>query len=1078
MGSITILSGRADSGKSTELYDRIADACKKREQVILIVPAQYTFEAERRVCDRLGGLIGAEVYSLERLSERIVRLSGKTLPVLSKQGRCMVIRRVVLHHADELQLWGRVALTRGFAEQLDGLIRALRECCVEPEQLKAAAKKQDPDSLLGRKLHDLALLYAATQQQYQTQYHSVMDQTDLAAELVGDSFVRHCRVFLDDLIAPTAQQLRLLGAIASAARSVTLTLRIDDGPDAALFEPDRRSAQRIGELAAARGLTLSTLPLQRKAAADRDPALAALERGLFDDGAAPYPKETDAVQLFGAPDRAREAALVADLVLERARLGVRYRDMAVVVSDMNAYVPLLRRAFRARNIPLFFDATRPILGHAAAELLLSAARAASGGFNTQELLRILKSGYAGVERADVELFENYLLRYGLYGSGLTEPLHFGEVPEAAERVRSVLMPPLMALREGLSRGSVEQKARAIYEYLCALDLKTQLMAQAEQALSEGRSADAEAQKQVWNTLMELLSQLYTILGKEKLSAKDFQSVLEEGIAGYSMGVLPGTSDQVLLGDLERTRTRPVDSLFVLGVNDGLLPLLRGDDEILSNEELSLLREAGLTLWGDSYSLIEGDRLEIYSALTKARRRLCLSYALADGAETLAPSSLIDRVERLFPAARCDALRESALPSCKAEGFSRMAAALCIAKRDGSAPKELGALIDCYREDPAYRERLHRILSEREGRLSPTPFGSSLSEALYGRAPSMSASRLEQFNSCPFRQYIVYGLKAAERREAKEDPADEGSFLHEGLDAFARTLAAQSLDWATLDDARLDQILDELLPPLIAAHNDGLLLRDPRLKATLSLRIDALRRCILAIREQLAAGRFRPLKTELSFGMDGGLPPVQLQLSNGRVVLLRGRVDRVDRSPDGLLRVIDYKTHGKPFDPAGVYDGELLQLPLYLCAIKGLGGEVVGAYYMPLLPPPTDEDGEAPSYAMSGVTATDVDALAATAITDEDRAKVVKGLKRGGASGCERGGIAYLGEMALARAAVSAERMLNGDAAIHPIDKACDYCPLKSICRFDEQLPACRKRHLPALRLDELIALPLPDGTEP
>ena len=236
--------------------------------------------------------------------------------------------------------------------------------------------------------------------------------------------------------------------------------------------------------------------------------------------------------------------------------------------------------------------------------------------------------------------------------------------------------------------------------------------------------------------------------------------------------------------------------------------------------------------------------------------------------------------------------------------------------------------------------------------------------MYGPAPSMSASRLEQFNRCPFAHYLKYGIKAKERPESKEEAADAGTFLHDALDGFLKLVKERDLNWAALTDADADRLVDEVMPELVATHNDGIFLRDVRLREALFLRIESVKKCARSIVKQMQAGSYLPYETELAFGPDCPFPPLLLRTDDGRTVKLYGRIDRVDRSRDGFYRVIDYKMGDRKFDPAKIEAGLSLQLPLYLAAVEGLDGQMGGMYYMPLsLPAP--KEGEEQRHVLRG-----------------------------------------------------------------------------------------------------------------
>ena len=222
---------------------------------------------------------------------------------------------------------------------------------------------------------------------------------------------------------------------------------------------------------------------------------------------------------------------------------------------------------------------------------------------------------------------------------------------------------------------------------------------------------------------------------------------------------------------------------------------------------------------------------------------------------------------------------------------------------------------------------------------------------------MSASRLEQFNACPFRHFVTYGLRAAERPESRERPADLGAFYHEALCAVFRRAQAEGLSPRSLTPAQQQSLLDAVLPEVIAAHHDGVLLGNERLRAVLFLLVETLRRSVAAIVAQLAAGGFDIAGTEVRFGEGCAFPPIELVTAGGRRALLYGVIDRVDRAGDAC-RVVDYKTGGRALDFAAIADGLTLQLPLYLSAVVRSGARGAGMYYMPVRVPPVPDGSEA------------------------------------------------------------------------------------------------------------------------
>jgi ATP-dependent helicase/nuclease subunit B len=142
---LTFLLGRAATGKS----ERIAGALKRIQdgggRGILLVPEQYTYEAERLLADTLGGLLGVQVFSFQRLCERILQLQGKTKPFLNAQGCRMVVRRAIDTKREELRIFRYASEQTGFAEEALGIFQDCKRAGISPDALDALIQKLPPN---------------------------------------------------------------------------------------------------------------------------------------------------------------------------------------------------------------------------------------------------------------------------------------------------------------------------------------------------------------------------------------------------------------------------------------------------------------------------------------------------------------------------------------------------------------------------------------------------------------------------------------------------------------------------------------------------------------------------------------------------------------------------------------------------------------------------------------------------------------------------------------------------------------------------------------------------------------------
>ena len=1093
-GRLHLILGRADTGKTARVVEALRAHQKAGTRGILIVPEQYTYEAERLLAEALGGLLGVQVFSFNRLTERVLSLSGRARPFLSEQGHRMVIRRAIDRKKDELKLFSRAAESAGFAEELQTIFQDIKRAGLTPDALDALIVRLPEELPLTEKLSDVSILYRETEAYLSSRYLSLDDAALEAERLLPESFVAGQPIYIDGLDRPNRQTLSLIGELINVCPSVTITLRIDcvQNADEEVFEPEREVLLQLREVAQRVNATVTEERLCEQTNR-ADPLMRHIERNLFAYPAAIYHGNTEKLTIFGASDRRAEAEALAEAILTFAReKGIRYREMAVVVSDLDSYAGLIRRACAKRGIPIFLDRKRPLVAHAAADAVLAACGYVSNNYHADDLMRYLKSGFANCAEEDAEELDLYLRRTGLRGSLLTKPLSRGNPSEGAERARACAAAALEPLGKGLARASIQEQVRALYQFLLQIGLQRQLQARAEELQAQERLPDMQEHAQVWNLLVSLLDQLSEILGELKIGRAGFFRLLEEGMRGVSIGVVPGTADQGVVGDVVRTRSRRVRALFVVGANDGLLPRPQQNDGLLDDAEIIELQHQGANVRKTTSELTASDRLDLYTAISKTDEYLFISFAYGDGGGELSPSPLVERLAQLCPdcTKKSDIESSDRLPDCAAEALTMTAGDLRRFRDDGSCPNRLPALVEWLTRQDATRALTQRMIQESAANVLPLTIPKEAASALYGKTVPMSASRLESFNNCPFQHFVRYGLRAAETREFTERAADLGAFYHAALEAFVSAVNERKLNWKLLTDKDALEILASVLDEVIENHHDGILRENERMQATLFLLVETLQQSVLAIVNQIRAGSFAPVSTEVRFGYDAPFPPIRLSLPDGSCALVGGVIDRVDQATIGgreLRRIVDYKTGGRDFDFAGVLHGLTLQLPLYLLAAAERAENRAGLYYMPISQPvvsDAEEDIEgavADGFRLKGLTLSEASVIRASDnLLQGGKSAVLYKVEQTGedaysGSVCSREQMESLLALAKTKSEQTLSRMLSGELAASPAarkkrQEACVYCDYQSVCRFDPKKPGYRVRLLNTISQDSFFEL--------
>lgn len=1018
---LRFIIGSAGSGKSQRCLDeltRAAQAAPSGPPLILLVPEQATFQVEQALLGsgRLKGIIRAQVLSFRRLAWRVsLKVGGLALPPLSDLGKQMVLRALLERHRDELRLFHQVADKPGFIERVAGSLRELRAYRQGPESLRRQYAQLEAEGLggtsLGAKLHDLALVMGALRDYMEGRFTDPDEYlTVLAARLEESRLLEGAEVWVDGFNGFTPQELAVLGAILRSARQVHVSLCIPPGQlykagghhsPADLFHPVLTTYDQLMQLAVESGVPVDPpLLLTENHRFRGAPELAHVERYLFRLSAPPWQGVPERIALVEAQNRREEVAAAAREILRLVREeGLRYREIAVIARNLDAYGDLAAAIFAEHGIPAFIDRRRTVAHHPLVELLRAALEVVVQDWAYGPVFRYLKTDLAGVSRGEVDLLENYVIEHGIRGRAWQQPepwqylrrytLEEEDTPAGPaqqamlaeiHRIRQRATAPLLAFQRRIQRRgrpgpTVREITAALFQLLDDLKVARQLEAWKAEAERLGDLETAREHEQVWTRVLELLDEIVEGLGDQVLSPEVYLRVLSAGLDGLKLGLIPPGLDQVIVGTVERSRHAGVRATLILGATEKDFPPQPAEDAIFTDRERERLKQSGLDVGPTSLERLFQEQFLTYVSLTRGSDYLWISYPLADeSGRATAPSPVIGRLRRLFPELRP---RPAAPPARDAESAvaqaatpRQLAAAVAQALRRARSGYAIEPhwvdLYQCIVRDPELREAGAPVLAavgyEEWLRRRGAPLGRDLARLLYGDRLETSVTRLEAFLACPFRHFAGYALRLREREEFAVSAPEFGLFYHAALSLFVRELEREGLRWEalTLDEAwrRMESIIDRLAPRL----QDEILLSTPQNRYLLRVIRRTLRSSLEYLGEHVLHGEFRPVAVEVPFGEEqDGLPPVAVDLPGGGRVLLRGRIDRVDalKGADGrwYVRVIDYKSSRRDLSLGEFYHGLALQLLLYLMAVVEEGEPLLpgtripaGALYLPVYDP--------------------------------------------------------------------------------------------------------------------------------
>ncbi|MBP3452937.1 MAG: PD-(D/E)XK nuclease family protein [Clostridia bacterium] len=1099
MRPVHILGGRGGQ-VLPHLLQSIGQRHAQRQRIVLLVPEQYTLQAERELIHGLDlpGLIDLDVLSPRRLSRRVAERGGRgKLAPLDDRGRSMALSQALNLCRDELVYYRRVAQSPGLPDKLSSLIADMQRCGMTPEALLEHVNTL-PQSATRAKEADLARIWAEYDRILEGRFaDETMQQQELLRRLAPSGVLTDVCLYVYGFDVLPQPMCALLALAATLAREVTVTLTMDakEAYDGRIFLTQRRSAAELIRHLKEKDIPWEMRYLPHRDIPGKDAALAHLEQTLFTRQEKPFAGDGSAIRIHASAHPFAEAAHAAQVLRAWHDGGIPWSRMAVALASPAGLDGILAVTLQAAGIPHYLARKDSALRHGLCRLLLASLRCVGGGYAQQDVLDAAKSGFSPLTDEESLLLENYALENGITRGKWQRPFTRGDQAESMEPLRQRLMEPLNILHDELkSARTATASVEAVFHLLENVGAYDRLLLREEELLRRGMQAEAAQNRQVWQIVMDLLDQLHALLGESRAAMKDMARFIESGLTSAAISSLPPQPDTVMVGEAGHLMTGSIDALLVMGLQDGVLNA--GMDSLITESERAALADAmhrpiGLTRQEQS-ALRQAD---FYRTMALPLKHLTLTFSQGgqDGA-ALRPAGLIADVQALFPDVRitggvtADGSDEAPLsPLLALDGLALRLRALADGQDTDMDARWQEALRWLWQNE-AWHGRIQQVVDSLNTRMNPGTLTPEQTRRLFTQ-DTVSISRLEEFAACPYRHFVDYGLKPVQRRPFVFEADERGSFFHAALQGYA-TLASALPNWPQVEDDEIDQMLDRVLSPLTAEWEGGPLREDAMGRQLGESYVRAVRRAAWLFTRHLQNSRFTTWGAEVSFGTEGGLPPVVLTLHDGRRIALRGTIDRIDRyeGDKGLyLRVIDYKSSQKGLDPVRMWYGLQLQLLLYLRAATQIrqGALPAGAFYFTVKDPmvSADEDVKATaekliarSLHLKGVVLADAEVVDAMDM-DEKQYSIDKVFNQDGtvaksANALELEEMNALLDHAQRTAAQLADRIREGRMEVSPAQveqwSACDYCEYSAICGLDPKLPGCEKRKLESMSRGELM----------
>ena len=1129
--SLQFILGGSGSGKTRILYEWLIkeSISNPGQQYIAVVPEQFTMQTQKEIVTLHPnhGTMNIDIVSFQRLAYRIFEeLAIENPMVLDDMGKSMVLRKVASEKKNSLGYFKGNLNKPGFISCLKSMISELLQYGITDEMLKEMVPQAGSD-VLSHKLKDLTVLYQGFKEGKENCFITAEEILSVLCDCLEKSeIIKNSVVTLDGYTGFTPVQYRLLELMIRYCKKVVVTVTVDpsdhpyqrtDYQD--LFYMSKLIVSKLDRIAEKNGVyreadvRLERHPYVRFG--DRK-ELDFLEQNIFRYGAAPYDGEwkdgeDSPLSLYQAASPQDEVAFVAAGIHKMLQEnGLRYRDIAVITGDLAGYRPQIIQQFIKNEIPYFMDDKKSILENPMVELIRSALEVLQKDFAYESVFRYIKTGLVWDDMEQADRMENYVIALGIRGFKRWNSIWEWEYKGSHDLnllelnyCKNQILEPLCHLREAFREEGITVRgmAAALVSFLEECQVEKKMQQFQEYFESQGQLVLAKEYSQVYQLVMDLFDRLVGLLGKEKVSRKEFGEILDAGFEEIKVGVIPATVDRVVVGDLTRTRLDHIKVLFFVGVNDGIVPSKKTAGNLLTDKEREFLGAHNIELAPTSTEDGFMQRFYLYLMLAKPSQKLILSYtALNSQGKSQRPSHIINEIRALFPKLEVrECGTEDGMIHSIQEGKRQLTQGL---RRFREKPDD-HRFMELYRwffNSPEHKEQLRALVDAASFVYRERGIGKAAAQALYGTVLNGSVTRLEQYAACAYAHFLKYGLELTERQEYTLAAVDLGNLFHNSIDRCFKTLEEQQKSFRDISVEERKQLVKTCVEAVTGEYGNTILQSSAR-NAYLAARVEKITdRTIWALSEQLKKGDFEPAGFEVSFSSIDNLTAMKIALSNDESLHLKGRIDRLDTCVDDghvYVKIIDYKSGSTSFDLVSLYYGLQLQLVVYMDAVMELEErkhpekEVVpaGIFYYNIKDPMVEKEaGENPDeetieqrilkqLRMNGLVNSELEVIKHLDHEIEKESDVIPVAMKDGVIQEARSSVANRRRFEALKGYVrekvkeTGREILGGQIQVNPYQQgtktACDYCPYHPVCGFDKKTDGYQYRKFKSMKPEEI-----------
>ncbi len=961
---VNYIYGNNKTSKTKSIVEIAKDFQQKGEKTVVIVPEQINLTTEMFLLDELQSILNVQVYSFQRLSNKVFGESGiRNLINLEETGKIMLLKLILNRNEKRFLYYKRSSFKSGFANELSEFLSEFYKNDITQEELDNLINNEDVKEIVRLKLHDIKIILEEYNNYLSEKFISSDETLDLLANKMSDStYLKDINVIIDGFYGLSEQEYKVVRNLLKMAKSFTITFNVnikretDYFTSLNKFDPyfeTKKMVNKITDIIKEENLNVSKISLiSEDLDINRD--LDFLKYNFFMyKNVSKFEGEVENIELLSSRNKIEECDNIAKKIVQLSNSGYAFNEMKVICSDVSEYKTLLQGVFLQYDIPFFIDEKDSIVTNSLVEFIINSIDVFVSNFSFEKVMNLLKIDLFyedSFEEFEIEIFENYLLEYGIKGYQFANEFTYGKNNkrydlEKINLTRSKVIEKLSPFTKDITSSKkyeTTELCKRLYDLLMSNNTIEKIDNIIEKSVESNNLKRKQEYEQIWDKIINLIDKIVDVFGSEMVTVKQFGELVKEGLESTTLGMIPMSQDEVTVGDYSRSKFRKSKVVFVMGAKDDSYPVKPKENSVITDVERQGLKKYSEKITTVSDIFLKQNLL-IYDILVTASEKLIISFPVFTlNSNQNTEALFIKKIKDMFPNISYNSTNEIIITN-KRTMFPLIIDIIKKQKIGIDVTENELEFLRTYEEDGSYCHDIEIIKNVIDGYKPNQILSQNSIYSIYENKMQTSVSKLESYAKCPFAYFLQYNLRLKDRKMFEVLHVDIGTVFHAILDEFNKTIDDLGIKFQEVTEAQISEIVEDVVENL--DKNEFLLIFNNSYRYSYYLeRIKEIAKSSIgALSIHLREGDFSIFKSEFEFGQDK-ISKIVINIDDEKEIELTGKVDRIDILEDGenrYVKVLDYKTSHKKFNEDDVVLGTQLQLLTYLDILIKKGNEIFG-----------------------------------------------------------------------------------------------------------------------------------------